>query len=140
MIEHRLQCGWIIDLPDDWAAKRDRDDGHYIFFPPDSDLTLHATPFHAEKDGVLAPSDVMRSVYTRTLRPTAAPRELPFCPCDILCTLVYDGTEQSADSSVHFLQAGFFTDGELLCVNIFGTDKVGCEQALSLLGSIRRTP
>lgn len=139
MAKHQLQCGWLITLPDNWVAERDCDDEHYIFFPSGSDLTLHATPFHAEKDGVLAPSDVMRSVYTSSLRPTAVPRELPFAPCDRLCALVYEGTEQSDEASVHFMQAGYFTDGELLCVNIFGTDKSECEQALSLLRSIRRT-
>lgn len=52
---YKLSCDWQIAMPNKWQGEYDKDNGQYVFYPDNSDLTIHITPFHAEKDSVLAP-------------------------------------------------------------------------------------
>ena len=47
----QMDHGWYFSVPDNWTAERDSQDGHYLFYPSDSDLTLHFTPWRVEKEG-----------------------------------------------------------------------------------------
>ena len=48
---YQMDHGWYFSVPDNWTAERDSQDGHYLFYPPDSDLTLHFTPWQVEREG-----------------------------------------------------------------------------------------
>ena len=55
MNSYKLLFDWQISIPDNWQGEYDKDSGQYIFYPDNSDLTIRITPFHAERDGILAP-------------------------------------------------------------------------------------
>jgi len=49
MIDYTMLCGWRISFPEKWIYEDDTESDQNIFYPPDSDLTIRITPFHAEK-------------------------------------------------------------------------------------------
>ena len=55
MNSYKLLFDWQISMPDNWQGEYDKESGQYIFYPDNSDLTIRITPFHAERDGILAP-------------------------------------------------------------------------------------
>ncbi len=55
MNSYKLLFDWQISMPDNWQGEYDKESGLVHFFYPDnSDLTIRITPFHAERDGILA--------------------------------------------------------------------------------------
>ena len=58
MNSYKLLFDWQISMPDNWQGEYDKESGQYIFYPDNSDLTIRITPFHAERDGILAPREV----------------------------------------------------------------------------------
>lgn len=113
MAEYELDFGWVIGVPDGWSGEREN--GEYIFYPDAGETTLYAAVFHAEKDGKPAGESVMRETFLSTVpadgEQTAVSSELPCAAFRV----VSDG--------VYRICAGFFTDGELLSVNLYSRDE-----------------
>ncbi|MFR3039446.1 MAG: hypothetical protein ACLTLY_12170 [Agathobacter rectalis] len=65
MNSYKLLFDWQISMPDNWQGEYDKESGQYIFYPDNSDLTIRITPFHAERDGILAPREVMEDAYIK---------------------------------------------------------------------------
>ena len=59
MNSYKLLFDWQISMPDNWQGEYDEENGEYIFYPNSSDLTIRITPFRAEREGMLAPREVM---------------------------------------------------------------------------------
>lgn len=78
MNSYKLLFDWQISMPDNWQGEYDKESGQYIFYPDNSDLTIRITPFHAERDGILAPREVMEDAYIRTVPVSARQRNLDF--------------------------------------------------------------
>ena len=79
MNSYKLLFDWQISMPDNWQGEYDKESGQYIFYPNNSDLTIRITPFHAEREGMLAPREVMEDAYIRTVPVSARQRNLDFC-------------------------------------------------------------
>lgn len=67
MQTYGLPCDWKISMPDNWQGEYTEEDGQCVFYPDNSDLTIRIAPFHAERDGVLAPVKVMENAYINTI-------------------------------------------------------------------------
>lgn len=95
------------------------------------------TPFHAEKDGVLAPIEIMKNAYIRTI-PISAKllNENSFVP-DGFETKMYEDTLIKENKIIYVIYVGYYSAGELLSVSIWGTNKAECEQVLDILKSIK---
>lgn len=78
MNSYKLLFDWQISMPDNWQGEYDKKSSQYIFYPDNSDLTIRITPFHAERDGILAPREVMEDAYIRTVPVSARQRNLDF--------------------------------------------------------------
>ncbi len=129
--------GWAMEFPDVWLTERDEVDGHWLFYPPDSELTVHVTPFHLAREGVPAPAEVARAVYRQSLKETAGspwPWPLPAG----LTGERFESTIEEGGKPVCRLCLGFYGLGELLSVNIYGETREECRQAMDRFRTLAR--
>lgn len=133
MKAYDLPCGWSIAIPEDWQAEYDRASGQCIFFPNDSDLTLRITPFHAERDGVPAPAQVMEKAFVQSVPPSAVPRDAAEYSLSGFAAKMYENAVPEGVATVCTIYVGYYAAGELLSVSVWGTDKAECGQALDIL-------
>lgn len=138
MKTYKLPCDCQISIPDNWQGEHDQDNGQCVFYPDNSDLTIRITPFHAERDGVLAPIEVMENAYIRTIPISAKLREVNSLNLDGFVTRMYEDTLIEESKTVYVVYIGYYSTGKLLSINIFGTNKTECEQALNILKTIKK--
>lgn len=137
MITYRLPCDWEISTPDDWQGEYDKKSGQCVFYPQNSDLTIRITPFHAEKDGIPAPAEVMENAYRNTIPASAMERDANSYPLNGFAAKMYQYAWMENHSAVHVISVGYYAAGELLSVSIWGTSKAACENCLDLLQTLR---
>lgn len=135
MLHYELPCGWQISMPDAWLYEEE--DGQSIFYPSDSDLTVRITPFHAERDNVPAPVELMEAAYINSVPASAKPCDLHEYALDGFSIKAYGEKSLENGQTVYAFYVGYYTAGELLTVNIFSTNKTECTQALEILRTIR---
>lgn len=133
-----LPCNWKIAMPDNWQGEYVDEDGQYVFYPDNSDLTIRITPFHAERDGVLAPAEVMENAYVNSISTSAISRSISPYNLDGLCGKMYENTVIEENKTIYAIYVGYYTLGELLSISIWGTNKTECEQTLDILKTIKR--
>lgn len=133
---YKLSCDWQIAMPDKWQGEYDKDNGQYVFYPDNSDLTIRITPFHAERDGVLAPIEVMEDAYIRTIPVSAKLRNANLFNLDGFEVKMYEDTFIEGSNMIYVVYVGYYSAGELLSISVWGTNKVECEQALNILKTI----
>ncbi len=133
--------GWVMEFPDRWLTERDQVDGHWLFYPPDSELTVHVTPFRLERDGIPAPAEAAREVFRESLRrsgwdskPEAWAWPLPAGFGGEL----FAGTAQEGGKEICRLCLGFYGLGELLSVNIYGDTREECQMAMDCFQTLKR--
>ena len=132
MKTYRLPMGWQIALPEDWTNDYSEDSGENRFAPPDQGITLTLTAFHAEKAGMPAPAEIMRSVFLHQIgeqgKSLPVPPELNAGACET-------ALRQLSDTEI---SAGTFCAGELLLTRITGSDPQQVYQAIAYLALIAR--
>ena len=138
MQTHGLTYDWQISIPDNWKGEYNKETGQYVFYPDNSDLTIRITPFHAERDGVLAPVEVMKNAYINTIPASATSRAANPHSLGGFAASMYESTLIEDNQTVYVIYIGYYAIGELLSINIFGTNKTECEQALDILKTIKR--
>lgn len=132
--------GWRLEFPDHWLTERDQEDGHLLFYPPDSSLTVHVTSFHLEKEGVLAPAAVVRQIYRASLAQQGGQDSAPIpwtgpLPRDFTAETFEDREDAGA---VCRICLGVYGPGELLSVNVYGETLAQCRQALDYFKALGR--
>lgn len=125
-------------MPDNWQGEYDKENGEYIFNPNSSDLTIHITPFHAEREGMLAPRKVMEEAYIRTVPASARQRNLDFYIPSGFEAKIYDEELPEDSSTIYVVYIGYYSAGELLFISVWSTNKDEGEQALNILNTIRK--
>ena len=120
---------WTVEFPDRWLTEQDQADGHWMFYPPDSPLTVHVTPFRLEKDGIPAPPEVARAVYLQSLKETGGSPWLWPLPAGFTGESFEDEAEEGG-KTICRLCLGVYGPGELLSVNIYGDTREECRQAM----------
>lgn len=135
----QLSCGWKIAFPREWKHEIRKEDGEEMFYPPDEgDLTIRIMAFHAEKDGVLAPAEIMESAFVHTMPMGAVPRELSGFEPDGFCARGCEAIQEKNGEKIYQFCVGCFLDGDLLIYNTFCTDRREGEDALVYLETLRR--
>lgn len=137
MNTYKLLFDWQIAMPDNWHGEYDKDNEQYVFYPDNSDLTIRITPFHAERDGVLAPIEVMENAYIRTIPISAKLRNVNSFILDGFEVRMYEDTLIEESKTIYVVYAGYYSTGELLSISVWGTNKAECEQALNILKTIK---
>ncbi len=134
--------GWVLSFPDQWCIERDQVDGHWLFYPPDSPLTVHVTPFQFAKDGVPPPAEVVRELFRVSLGRngvgTAAPKPWPWPLPQGFSGEVFSSTAQEGGRELCRLSLGFYGPGELLSVNIYGETEAESRQAMDHFKTLER--
>ncbi len=138
MQTYGLPCDWRISIPADWEGEYDEEDGECVFYPDNSDLTIRITPFHAERDGILAPAEVMENAYINTIPTSAISRDANPYNLDGLAARMYESTVIKESKTVYVIYIGYYTTGELLSISIWSTNKNECEKALDIIKTIKR--
>jgi len=135
---YEMAHGWYISVPDDWAAEQDSVDGHYLFYPQDSDLTLHFTPFHVERQGQPAPAELMIGAFLRGIPEDAVPLDKLACHLGNFYVKGFAFARMEEGQRVYRRLVGYYAPGELMSVGIFGTSEQECDKALELLRGLGR--
>jgi len=133
---------WALTFPDSWCTERDLVDGHWLFYPPDSSLTVHVTPFQFAKDGLPPPAEAVRAVFHASLgqndpgmgQPAAWPWPLP----QGFSGEVFTSTVREGDQDLCRLSLGFYGPGELLSVNIYGETEEESRRAMDHFKTLER--
>lgn len=140
MRNFQLSCGWEIAFPGEWKHEIRKEDGEEMFYPPDhEDLTVRVMVFHAEKEGVLAPAEIMESAFVHTMPIGAVPKELSGFAPEGFSAKGCEAIQKKNGEKVYQFCVGCYLEGELLIYNTFCTDKKEGEGALMYLETLRRT-
>ncbi len=130
---------WEMEFPDQWLTERDEVDGHWLFYPPDSELTVHVTPFRFEREGIPAPAEVAREVYRESLK-GAGVRSSPW-PWPLPKGFTgesFAGTVEEAGKTYYRVCLGVYGLGELLSVNVYGDTQEECRQGMDYFRALGR--
>ena len=138
MNSYKLLFDWQISMLDNWQGEYDEENGEYIFYPNSSDLTIRITPFRAEREGMLAPREVMEEAYIRTVPASARQRNLDFYIPSGFEAKIYDEVLTEDSSTIYVVYVGYYSAGELLSISVWSTNKDEGEQALNILNTIRK--
>ncbi len=138
MRTYQMDQGWYFAVPDDWAAERDSQDGHYLFYPPDSDLTLHFTPWRVEKEGQPAPAELMIGAFLRGIPEDAVPLNKTACRLENFYVKGFAFARKERGQKVFRRLIGYYGPGELLSVGIFGTSETDCDRAVGMLAGLQK--
>ena len=133
MNSYKLLFDWQISMPDNWQGEYDKESGQYIFYPDNSDLTIRITPFHAERDGILAPREVMEDAYIRTVPVSARQRNLDLYIPSGFEAKIYDDVLTEDSNTIYVVYVGYYSAGELLSISVWSTNRDEGEQALNVL-------
>ena len=138
MQRYRLPFQWTAAFPAEWIHEYDAESDQNLFYPPDSDLTFRLTAFHAEKAGVPAPEPVMETVFAKSTPENSTVIDIPELTVPG-CTVLIRGCNYEEDGqTVAHICAGCICEGNLLTVNIFGTDAKQVYEGLAYLTLIGR--
>ena len=134
---YNLSCGWQVSAPKSWKHEYDDINGQYIFWKDRSSLTVRISPFHASRNGVPAPGDVMEKAF-RSSVPKSAKLcvQHPYSLQDFKC-LVFKDVRKDRSKSVYALYIGYWREGDLLSISLWATDPDEFAQADEILGSLK---
>lgn len=135
---YQMNGGWYFPVPDNWTAERDSVDGHYLFYPPDSDLTLHFTSFYVEDHGQPLPAETMIGVFLRGIPKGAVPMARLACHLDRYAVKGFAFSQKEQGKRVYRRLIGYYGPGELLSVGIFGTSARECDGAVKMLSGLQK--
>lgn len=130
---YKLDFGWEIGVPEGWIMEK-KELGSYIFYPddPEDETTIYASALHAEHQRQLAPEQAMRATFERSIPQNA--QEVSIMT-SVHCKAFF---QLGADGSYR-IGAGFFTDGDLLSLNVYAEDEEKARQAASGFGQVKFT-
>ena len=128
---YKLDFGWEISVPEGWQMER-KELGSYFFYPddPEDETTIYASALHAVDHGMPAPEYVMREAFEKSVPETA--QEVGIITsvhCKAFFVLGADGSYR--------IGAGFFTDGDLLSLNVYARDETRARAAASGFAQVK---
>ena len=138
MQRYRLPFQWTAAFPADWTHEYDAESDQNLFYPEDSDLVFRLTAFHAEKAGLPAPVSVMETVFAKSAPENSKVIDIPELTVSGCTVLIRGCNYQEDGQTVSHVCAGCICAGELLTVNIFGTDAKQVYEAIAYLTLIAR--
>ncbi|MBO5093657.1 MAG: DUF4240 domain-containing protein [Lachnospiraceae bacterium] len=135
--QYALPLGWRIAVPGDWRHE-EGENGEDVFYPPDSELTVRITPFHAEKAGKPAPSKVMEEAFLQSLPPESAQSKIKGYALPGFRVKFFEATDPGEGRQVFHIHAGYYTKGELLSVGVYGGSREMCMEGLEILHTLQK--
>lgn len=133
MKTYRLTYNWEISFPSDWKGEYDDDGEQFVFYPPDSDLTVRVTPFQALKRGKFAPKEVMRDSFLSSLSDAATPLDMEECAIPGFEWAAFEDVETENSQEIYVAGMGIFGSGLLLVVDIYSENQAECRESLQYI-------
>lgn len=129
---YQLPLNWQISLPFDW--KKEQVDGTYqfMFYHDNSDITIRVTPFHADKNGILAPIEVMENAFRKSIPNSAKLCHMPLKKPDNYSIAIFEDERIEEEKRVYVFYIGYYSKGDLLSVSVWGTNKEECKKTLRI--------
>lgn len=127
----KLDFGWEIAIPDGWIMEK-QDLGSYIFYPEDHEdvTTIYASAFHAEHQKMKTPEYMMSETFEKSIPVNAQEVSIiTSVHCKAFFLLNADGTYR--------IGAGYFTDGELLSLNVYAKNEEKARAAAAGFGNVK---
>lgn len=114
---YKLDFGWEIGVPEGWIFER-KELGSYIFYPddPEDETTIYASAFHSEDQTGPAPEEVMKAAFVKSIPETS--QEI-----NIMTSVRCKAFSQVEANGAYRIGAGFFTEGELLSLNVYAANE-----------------
>ncbi|MDO4494474.1 MAG: ankyrin repeat domain-containing protein [Clostridiaceae bacterium] len=128
---YMFKNNWSIEFPTDWSYETDETDGHNIFYPPDSELTIRISEFFTN-----AKEDDLKRIYKESVPADSKKYELGF-GFNSFSSLAYETVEYQHDIKVYRFIIGCYKDGLLLSINIYALKRDECIQALKYIKTIK---
>lgn len=122
---YKLDFGWEIAVPEGWIMEK-KEAGSCIFYPqdPEDETTIYASAFHSEDHKVLTPERLMQSAFERSIPENSEAMDIQTSlNCKAFTKLGADG--------VYRIGAGFFTEGDLLSLNVYAKTEEKANEAAS---------
>lgn len=128
---YKLDFGWEISVPEGWKMEK-KEVGSFFFYPddPEDETTIYASALHAEDHQILTPEYVMRAAYEKSIPEHA--QEVGIIT-SVHCKAYF---HLGADGS-YTIGAGYFTDGDLLSLNVYATDETKARAAASGFANVK---
>lgn len=128
---YKLDFGWEVAVPEGWIMEK-KAVGSFIFYPddPEDETTIYASAFHSEDHKKLAPERVMKEAFERGIPENAQEVNImTSVHCKAFFLLGSDG--------VYRIGAGFFTDGDLLSLNVYAKGEEKAREAAAGFSQIK---
>ncbi|MBR1749556.1 MAG: hypothetical protein IJ740_01560 [Ruminococcus sp.] len=134
MKSYVISDGWQIDVPESFIYESDEEQGQFIFYPEDSDLTIRATPFTANKNGIPATKDIMKNAFIGSISKSAVIKDNEQKAALDNYLISFEYTYYERNQKVYSISLGIYNNnGMLLTINIFGTNKDEVEKIYSVI-------
>ncbi len=127
----KLDHGWELAVPDGWIMEN-QEIGSYIFYPPDPEdtTTLYASVIHSEHQKMKVPEYMMQETFERSIPANAQGVSIiTSVHCKAFFLFSADGTYR--------VGAGFFTDGELLSLNVYASSEEKVREVAAGFGQVK---
>ena len=128
---YELDFGWEISVPKGWIMEK-KELGSFFFYPEDleDETTIYASALHAEDHKMLTPEYVLQAAFEKGI-PEGAQEVgiITSVHCKAFFLLGADGSYR--------IGAGFFTDGDLLSLNVYATDEAKARAAASGFANVK---
>lgn len=130
---YNLDFGWEIAVPENWIMEK-KEVGSYIFFPedPEDETTLYASVFHSENNLELTPERLMKETFEKSI--PANSQEV-----NVITDVHCKAFSQLGADGVYRIGAGFFTNGELLLLNVYAKGEEKIREAASGFSRVKFT-
>ena len=136
---YQFSFGWQAVFPADWEQVHNEKTKENMFSPPDSDLVFRLSMLHiADKQDNPAPLKVMEEALQQVLPPSNRSLNTEGLKLDGLefRSRVVDG-EEDGERYIRIC-AGYFCEGDMLVVNITGSDEKEVLENTALLRLVRK--
>lgn len=130
---YKLDFGWEITVPEGWIMEK-RAEGSCIFYPddPEDESTIYVPALHSEDHKLLSTDSLLKSVFERGIPENSTPLRIPTnLDCTAFTQLGRDG--------VFRIGAGFYTEGELLSLNVYAKSEQKAYEAAGGFSQIKFT-
>lgn len=130
---YKLDFGWEIAVPENWIMEK-RELGSYFFYPddPEDESTIYASVFHSGSKLELTPEHIMKETFEKSIPENAQ-------EVNVMTSVHCKAFFQLSADGVYRIGAGFFTDGELLSLNVYAKGEEKAREAASGFSQIKFT-
>ncbi|MBD5130087.1 MAG: hypothetical protein HDT43_09210 [Ruminococcaceae bacterium] len=121
---YKLDFGWEIAVPEDWIMEK-KEAGSCMFYPsdPEDETTLYASAVHSEVNRVPAPEHMMQEAFDKSVPENAETIEIT--------SSLHCKAFKVSGSGICRIGAGFYTEGDLLSLNVYAKNEEKANEAAS---------